>query len=105
MTKSINSRIKELHAEGKNVSEIKRILSQELGRNIRYQRVYNVLLPLGPRTNGGAERRGVSEEIKKMLEEGKSLKEICIALQVYPAQVYQVKKRLSQEPKEEEIKE
>jgi hypothetical protein len=93
--KSINARIKELHQEGKTVGEIRKILSEELGREIRYQRVYNALIPFGPRTGGATERRvGVSKQIEEMLNEGKSLKEICVALQVYPNQVYQVIKRL-----------
>jgi hypothetical protein len=104
--KSINARIKELHQEGKTVSEIKKILSEELGRDIKYQRIYNTLIPFGPRTNGGAERRaGVSKQIEEMLNEGKTIKEICIALQVYPAQVYQVKKRINQGLKEGEYEE
>ena len=93
--KSLNARIKELHSEGHSVSEIKKILSQELGRKIRYQRIYNVLLPLGPITDGAPERRkGISEKIKEMLEAGSSVREVCAALLVYPNQVYQVKKKL-----------
>jgi hypothetical protein len=93
--KSINARIKELHQEGHTVSEIQKILSEELGKKVRYQRVYNTLIPFGPKTNGrDAGRIGISKQIEEMLNEGKSLKEICVALQVYPNQVYQVKKKL-----------
>jgi len=93
--KSINARIKELHQEGHTVSEIKKILSEELGREVRYQRIYNTLIPFGPKTNGRVTGRvGISKQIMEMLNEGKTLKEICIALQVYPNQVYQVKKKI-----------
>jgi hypothetical protein len=91
--KSISERIRELHREGKTVSEIQKILSQELGRNIRYQRVYNTLIPLGPRT-GGTKRTSVTEQIKECINEGKSVKEICLALGVYPSQVYMVRKKI-----------
>ena len=91
---TLNGRIKELHAEGKSVTEIRKIVSQEFGRDIKYQRVYNTLMPLGPITNGGERRTGVAAKIKSLLEEGKSMKEICVSLQVYPNQVYQVKKKL-----------
>ena len=93
--KSISERIRELHREGKTVSEIQKILSQELGKNIRYQRVYNTLIPLGPRT-GGTKRTGITEQIKEMLDEGRSTKEICLALGVYPNQVYMVRKKMQQ---------
>jgi hypothetical protein len=91
--KSISERIRELHQEGKTVSEIRKILSQELGRDIKYQRIYNTLMPLGPKT-GGAKRTDITEQIKEMLEEGRSTKEICLVLGVYPAQVYQVRKKV-----------
>jgi sugar-specific transcriptional regulator TrmB len=99
---SLNAKIKKYHEEGLTVSEIVKKLQEE-GLKVRYQRVYNVLLPFGPRTNGRAPgREGISKKIEEMLNEGKTIKEICIALQVYPAQVYQVKKRINQGLKEED---
>jgi hypothetical protein len=101
---SLNAKIRKYHEEGLTVSEIVKKLQEE-GIKVRYQRVYNVVLPLGPRTNGRAPgREGISKKIEEMLNEGKTLKEICIALQVYPNQVYQVKKKLDKsEESDEEV--
>jgi hypothetical protein len=99
---SLNAKIRKYHEEGLTVSEIVKKLQDE-GLKVRYQRVYNVLLPLGPRTSGRAPgREGIGKQIGEMLKEGKSVKEICIELQVYPNQVYMAKKRLGQEPAEVE---
>jgi len=68
---SLNAKIKKYHEEGLTVSEIVKRLQGE-GIKVRYQRVYNVVLPLGPRTNGRAPgREGIGKQIEEMLREGK----------------------------------
>ena len=87
--KSINQRIVELHNEGLTVSEI----AKRLG--VRYQRVRNTLIMKGiePRKSGRAHTGEKKQKIIELLEQGKSVMEICWITRSYPNYVYFVKRQ------------
>ncbi len=84
---SINSRIVELHREGKSVGEI----AKTIGKS--YQRVYNTLIVKGLEPIKSDRKVGEKKEkIMACLDEGKSIMKICQEVETYPPYVLKVKK-------------